>query len=113
MVAYVLLVLVGALCLVPFVWLIRSSFMTASQIFEVPPQWIPDPSKFANYAGAMSEQPFVRYFSNTAQIVPPGGARDASLSCSAAAFAFSRLLWPGRNLVFGHLDVGPDAAPTR
>ena len=42
-VAYVLLVLVGALCLVPFVWLIRSSFMTASQIFEVPPQWIPDP----------------------------------------------------------------------
>jgi multiple sugar transport system permease protein len=101
-VAYALLVLVGALCLVPFVWLIRSSFMTASQIFEVPPQWIPDPVELANYSGAMSAQPFVRYFANTAQIlvlVVPG----MLISCSTAAFAFSRLQWPGRNVVFGCL----------
>lgn len=101
-VAYVLLVIVGALCLMPFVWLIRSSVMTSSQIFEVPPQWIPDPWELANYSGAMKAQPFLRYFGNTAQIVilvVPG----MLVSCSAAAFAFSRVQWPGRNIVFGIL----------
>jgi len=88
--------------MMPFAWLLRSALMTESQIFEVPPRWIPTPFAWSNFSGALTAQPFGRYFLNTLQIlvlVVPG----TLLSCSTAAFAFSRLQWPGRNLLFGLL----------
>jgi multiple sugar transport system permease protein len=102
---YLLLLAGAAFALVPFVWLIRSSLMTQSQIFTVPPQWIPNPIEWSNYSGALTAQPFFLYFLNTLTIVAivvPG----TLLSCSLAAFAFSRLEWPGRNLLFGLLMTG-------
>lgn len=101
-VIYILLVAVGLVCLLPFYWLIRSSLMSDEQIFTFPPQWIPDPITWSNYAGAFEAAPFVRYFLNTltiAVLVVIG----TLLSTSAAAFAFSRLVWPGRRIVFGLL----------
>lgn len=95
-----LLVLVSAACLLPFYWLIRSSLMSDEQIFTFPPQWLPDPVVWSNYSGALEAAPFLRYFLNTvtiAALVVVG----TLLSTSAAAFAFSRLVWPGRRIVFG------------
>ncbi|GLJ62686.1 sugar ABC transporter permease [Microbacterium barkeri] len=101
-VVYVLLIGVGLTCLLPFYWLLRSSLMSDEQIFTFPPQWIPDPITWSNYSGAFEAAPFVRYFLNTltiAVLVVVG----TLLSTSAAAFAFSRLVWPGRRIVFGLL----------
>lgn len=99
MITVVLLIVVAVACLLPFVWLVRSSLMTDAQIFVFPPEWIPDPFAWSNYSGALEAAPFLRYFLNTvtiAVLVVVGSL----LSCSAAAFAFSRLRWPGRNIVF-------------
>lgn len=94
------LLLAGAVfCLLPFYWLVRSAFMNETQIFTMPPIWFPDPITFQNFIGAVSAQPFLQYFLNTLTIlvfVLPG----TLLSCSAAAFAFSRLAWRGRTVVF-------------
>lgn len=98
-VIYVILVLVVAACLLPFVWLVRSSLMNSEQIFSYPPEWIPKPFEWSNFSGAMKSAPFGRYFLNSLTMVVlmvPG----AVLSTSAAAFAFSRLVWKGRDLCF-------------
>lgn len=100
-----LLILGAAICLMPFAWLLRSSFMTKSQIFGIPPSLLPTPFTLENYVGAVTRQPFVGYFLNTLTIevfVIPG----ILLTCSLAAFAFSRLRWKGRNVVFAVLMTG-------
>lgn len=102
---YALLVAGAAFALVPFVWLIRSSLMDQVQIFSSPPVWIPDPVTWSNYSGALAAAPFGRYLLNTLNVivlVVPG----TLLSCSAAAFAFSRLQWRGRNALFALLMTG-------
>jgi multiple sugar transport system permease protein len=99
-IVYALLVLVGLAAVIPFVWLLRSSVMGTAQIFAFPPEWIPSPWEWGNFAGALEAQPFLLYFLNTLKIVAivvPG----VLFSTSAAAFAFARLRWKGRNLVFG------------
>ncbi|MEQ7738577.1 carbohydrate ABC transporter permease, partial [Escherichia coli] len=101
-IVYVLLLLGAAFCLFPFLWLLRSSLMDQTQIFATPPKLLPDPFVWDNFTGAFTSAPFGQYFLNTLQIilvVVPG----TLLSCSAAAFAFSRLKWKGRNAIFGLL----------
>jgi len=96
---YLLLAAVAAVSLMPFAWLIRSSLMTSQQIFAVPVEVLPEPFVWDNYSGALEAQPFLQYFKNTLVIVAlvvPG----VLLSCSAAAFAFSRLRWRGRDAAF-------------
>jgi len=64
------ILLAGAvICLVPFYWLVRSSFMKIEQIFRMPPEWIPDPFTLENYKQAFTLLPFGQYFLNTIIIV--------------------------------------------
>jgi multiple sugar transport system permease protein len=96
---YVLLAAFTVLLAFPFIWLVRSALMTNAQMFHLPVEWIPNPWRFNNFVGALTSRPFVEYFRNTMLIelcVVPG----VLVSSSLAAFAFSRLRWPGRDLVF-------------
>lgn len=101
----VVLVLGAAACLLPFAWLVRSSFMEKAQIFAIPPEWIPHPFTIGNYVGAFASQPFLGYFFNTLTlevIIIPG----ILFTCSLTAFAFARLRWRGRDTVFAILMTG-------
>jgi multiple sugar transport system permease protein len=88
--------------LLPFVWLLRSAFMQDAQMFISPPQWIPDPFQWSNFTEALTAQPFGRYFLNTV-VIAVISVIGTVLTCSIAAFSFSRLRWRGRNVVFGVL----------
>lgn len=92
----------SVLFLMPFVWMLRSSLTELSQIFETPPRWIPDPVRWENYTEALTFVPFGTYFLNSAAIVV-GCLSGILLTSSLAAFSFSRIRWPGRNMVFGIL----------
>ena len=99
---YTVLIIGAAIAFFPFVWLIRSSFMEMSQIFIIPPEWIPRPFAWQNYPEALTVVPFGLYFVNTLKIV--GGVMCGTLlSSSLAAFSFSRLRWRGRDMIFGLL----------
>lgn len=89
----------------PFVWLVRSALMDNNQMFIAPPEWIPKPFEWANFSGALTAQPFARYFLNT-MIIEFFTVTGTLLTCSIAAFSFSRLRWRGRNVVFGILLSG-------
>lgn len=100
MVFIYLFLIAGALvCLFPFYWMLRSSFMDIGQIFVMPPIMIPDPVVTTNYKDALDVMPYLKYLSNTLIIVVSNVA-GAILSASLCAFSFSRLRWKGRDKVF-------------
>jgi len=90
----------GALTtIVPFLWMISTSLKPEPEIFRFPPVWIPSACQWDNYAKAMTAAPFGRYFLNTV-IYAVGITASNLLFCSMAAYAFARLRFPGRNLLF-------------
>jgi len=99
---YAALIFVSILFIVPFVWLIRSSLMNLSQIFTMPPEWIPNPFQWSNFSKALTILPFDKYFVNTLIIV--GGVMLGTVVTSTvSAFGFSRIKWKGRDVIFGVL----------
>ncbi|MBO7748518.1 carbohydrate ABC transporter permease [Paenibacillus sp. MWE-103] len=99
---YVALLVVSVLFIVPFVWLLRSSVMDLSQIFVMPPQWIPKPFHLENFKEALTVVPFGTFFVNTLVIVA-GVLLGTVVSSTVAAFGFSRIRWKGRDAVFAVL----------
>ena len=102
---YAALVIGSIVTLFPFVWLIRSSLMGPAQIFSFPVEWVPRPVRWGNYREALTSVPFNRYFFNTMRIeflVIAG----TLITSTIGAFAFARLRWRGRNLIFGILLSG-------
>ncbi|WP_157180840.1 carbohydrate ABC transporter permease [Actinopolymorpha alba] len=99
---YVALTIGAVPTMLPFVWLARSALMNDNQIFIAPPEWIPNPFEWANFSGALTAQPFFRYFVNT-MIIELVVVTGTVLTCSVAAFSFARLRWRGRNVVFALL----------
>jgi multiple sugar transport system permease protein len=102
---YVALLAGAVPTLLPFVWLVRSALMQDAQMFISPPRWIPDPFQWSNFTEALTTQPFARYFFNTV-VIAVISVIGTVLTCSIAAFSFSRLRWRGRNMVFAVLLSG-------
>ena len=96
------LVLLGILFATPFVWLVSTSLKPASQIFVVPPQWIPRPLMWSNYPEALTYIPFFRYMGNTFYIAI-FNVVALTISSSFIAYGFARIPWPGRGIVFSIL----------
>ncbi len=100
-VAYYALIAAGAaVVLLPILWAVSTSLKTAGQVFAFPPQAIPRPFAWGNYAQAWSGTvPFDRFFVNTLVItlVPTAGT---ILSCSLVAYGFAFFRFPLRNLLF-------------
>lgn len=90
----------GALLMVgPFIWQLLTSLKTLPNAVRVPPTLVPD-GQWSNYTQVFDLLPFGRQLLNTVIMT---GARTAGqlLFCSMAAFAFARLRFPGRGVLFG------------
>jgi len=90
----------GMLFALPFYWLLSSSLKTTQQIFQLPPVWWPDPIVWSNYLRVFTESPFAKYTLNTLTIAVPVTIGHL-ISCSMAAYGFSRIEWKGRDILFG------------
>ncbi len=99
---YAALILVSILFIIPFAWLLRSSLMNLSQIFTMPPEWIPAPFQWDNFRRALTVLPFDVFFTNTMIIVLSVLLGTVATS-SIAAFGFARIKWKGRDTVFAIL----------
>ena len=96
---YILLGVGAVACLLPFFWIIVSSLKDLPSVFLFPPQWIPDPILWSNYIEAWGSGNFSRYMINTV-FVSTAVTLGQLISCSLAAYAFSRLRFPGRDIIF-------------
>lgn len=97
--AYTALILGSIISLIPFVWMLTSSFKDPSMVFSDPPQWWPKPWLWSNYTKAFDKMPFALYTLNTMKITATC-MFGQMLSCSMVAYGFARMRFPGRNFLF-------------
>jgi multiple sugar transport system permease protein len=101
----VLLSLGAFVMIVPFAYMLATSLKPNSLALEVPPDFIPNDPTTANYRDAWSSNHFGRYFVNSLGVAVATTLLSVLLS-SMMAFAFTRLRFPGRRLLFGLLLIG-------
>lgn len=90
----------GAVVMVgPFVWQFLTSFKSLAEATRVPPYILPPHWNFSAYSRVFQSMPFVRMFTNTV-IITVVRVPLQVLFCSMAAYAFARLRFPGRDVVF-------------
>lgn len=99
---YGILTVGAAITLLPFAWMVLSSLKEASEIIIMPPKLFPAVPRFDNYAKALKEAPFGIYFINTV-IVTVISTVFTIITTILAAYAFSRLRFPGRDIIFSIL----------
>ena len=99
MFVYVLLVGLGALFLLPLLWMLTSSLKPEGAGLRFPPEFIPKVFAFENYPKIFSLIPFHLFFRNSI-IVSTVAVIGELLSSSLVAFAFARLRFPGKNVLF-------------
>ncbi len=94
------MLLITAVMIAPLVVMVGTSLKSASQMATEPTSFVPREFAWGNYAEATSVLPFWRCLANTL-ILCIGSVIGTLVSCSLAAYAFARLEWPGRDVVFG------------
>lgn len=95
-----LLVFFAVVMVTPFIWLVSSSLKTQINIFQYPPQLMPDPVMPQNYINALTYKPFGLYFRNTL-LVAGLNVIAVVFTSSFCAYGFARIRFPGRDFWFG------------
>ncbi len=98
-VTYAILLFVALTMLIPFIWMVSTSLMDKMEVFQFPPKFIPNQPKWSNYKNALTIVPFNRYFINSTIMVVTVVPVQL-LFCAMAAYAFSRMSFPGRDSIF-------------
>ena len=99
LIIYFVLFTLALLMLMPFAWMVLSSFKEADEVFTYNMTWLPSSISFSGYYRALTEQPFLKYTFNSvfvSLIITVAQLITGVL----AGYAFARLNFPGRNLVF-------------
>lgn len=95
----VMLILVAVIMLAPFWWVMVTSFLSYEDAFSLPPKWWTTSITFENYREVFKLVPFGRMVFNSLKIstiITVGAVTTSTL----AAYAFARLRFPGRNIMF-------------
>jgi len=94
---HLILIFFALTTLLPFLWMVLASFKPLAEVEQlnpIPSKWQPE-----NYSGVFKQISFARYYFNSI-FVSSWVTFVQVVTSSMAAFAFSRLRWPGRDLVF-------------
>ncbi|WP_248931052.1 carbohydrate ABC transporter permease [Paenibacillus hamazuiensis] len=98
-VQYFLLTVVSAVMLMPFLWMVSTSLKEPAKVFVFPPQLIPSPVRWSNYAEVLHIIPFHLFYWNSIYIAALVTAGTVFFS-SLAGYAFARIPFWGSGVVF-------------
>jgi multiple sugar transport system permease protein len=98
-VLYIFLISATILMSFPLFWMISSSLKTLEETNAPGIVWVPMHPTAVAYTDILQNQDFLRTYFNTVFYTLLALAGTV-LSIAAVAYAFSRVDWPGRNLVF-------------
>lgn len=103
-IGYVILVLMMLIVLIPLIWLLSSSFKTDKEVVQWPPIFFSSTWTSIQYEYVTSVLPVLTMLKNT--VFFAGGVTVISLIIdSMAAYAFSRLKFKRKKLIFGLILV--------
>lgn len=97
--SYAVLISGSILMLLPFLWMISTSFKTFAEALAMPPVWIPDQLIWSNFADGWAMAPFARFFINSVIIAIATAGGGVILSV-LAAYAFAKMNFFGKNIIF-------------
>jgi len=103
--ALAVLLAMSAAFLFPFIWSISASLKPLGQVYEYPPTLGVSDPQWSNYPEALGKLPFGRFLLNTV-IICTASVAGQLLTGSMAGYAFARLKWPGRDVLFIVLLAG-------
>jgi multiple sugar transport system permease protein len=98
-VSHILLVIIALMVLFPFFWMVDTALKPNNQVFQFPPTFIPSSIQWGNFVEAWTYLPFGHFIYNTL-VVAVCGTLLVLLTSSLAAYAFARLRFPGRDVIF-------------
>lgn len=96
---HVLAILLALIAIVPFLWMISTSFKSNGALLAIPIEWIPKEPTIAAYQRLFKVSGMLRSIGNSV-IVTVLGVAVALISSSMAAFAFSKIRFKGSNVLF-------------
>lgn len=104
LIALPVLILV-VLAVFPFLWMAVSAFKPLSQLYTIPPQWLPSPPTLDNFRNVLFESNIPRYFVNSL-IISVGSTFLALVFAIFAAYGFARFDFRGRSAALAFVLIG-------
>lgn len=95
----IVVIFFAVLSLFPLYWLITSSFKNSADVVKMPPDWFPKTFTLDNYIELFNNQPAFRWTVNSL-IVALVATIALIIVSSLAAYAFSKLRFKGKNIIF-------------
>lgn len=96
---YALLVSISLFFFFPLLWMMTTAIKPTSQMFQIPPIWIPKPPQWDVFHTTWNRTNFSVYLGNTVLITILSMIGRVG-SCALVGFSFARLRWPGKNVLF-------------
>ena len=96
---HLVLIPIADVMLIPMVWMLVTSLETLNETRHFPPVLLPHALVPGNYTQVLQQAPFARWFVNT-MIVTVATVAGNLLFCSLAGYAFARIKFFGREVVF-------------
>jgi ABC-type glycerol-3-phosphate transport system permease component len=97
---YLLLIVLAVTFMLPFIWMFSSALKDSSQVFSVPPIWIPRPALWQNFYESWTAWPFNLWLYNTVIKYAIPATVGTVVSSAIAAYGFARLEWRLRDILF-------------
>ncbi len=96
---YTILIVAAFISLLPFGYVVSTSFKSTMSLFAYPPDWLPDQPTLDNYRNLLNRYPFWRWLLNS--FIVAGSVTAVKLVFdSMAGYAFAKMRFPGREPLF-------------
>ena len=101
LIIYIVLILFAFIMIVPFVWMVLTAFKTTAETMQVDPfVLVPSVWQFENFGKVIKAMNFVKLYINTLSMIALR-VLCACLTATIAGYAFARLEFKGKDLMFG------------
>lgn len=99
-IVYLILLIIAALMLIPFLWMLSASIKSDREVFQMNPfVWIPQVPKWSNYSKIWTKIPFLKFVENTVFLTFVVTVLQL-LTSSFAAYSFAKLEFKHKNKLF-------------
>ena len=99
---YAILIIMSLFMLLPFIWMLSTSFKLAQDIFGYPPRFIPDHPVLENYIYVIFKKGALHNLYNTAFIATLSTAVTLFFT-TLGGYGFAKFNFPGKNALFAFL----------
>ena len=98
-VRYIGILFIAAIMIIPFLWMLGTSFKPIDETVRWPPDFVPDNPTLEPYRHVIKTIPIFRYFLNS--LVSSGAITIAAIfTSSLAGYIFEKFRFPGRDAIF-------------